>query len=1524
MYHLLKLVPLYNTEETIIMRVFLLFLGLYLFLQQSIFSQTAYTWNGSVSTSWSTPANWTPAGIPGITDDVTIGAVPRLCKLTTGTSVNNLALNGGVLDLNMDTLSITGATSGISMGTVQNGVLVIATAITAFGPSAVTMNCAVIVSSGTLSIRNTTFHDRVTITKTGSTSDNNNKGNLFYGTTTINNAGSGYLMLANGDPDIFYDSVTFNNTGSSNLYVSYNSANNVFEGVSTFNNLSTASGNIFISEYAAGTRFNNDIFLSSVNGNGVWFCRNSSGSVTFSAGVSVNIGSAGFSSGTLSLKQVTQMGTTPIHLAATHNAEIRLGPDADFGGPVTISAPNIFCSNSLFNDNVNLAKTSGVLSNASSGGNIFNGSLTVNYSASDGNGYLSFGNGSPDLYNGDVFSNNNSLDRIIFGHNSVNNRFNGNLIVTQTGSAKGTTLTWNYGATAEMAAGKTISIGSGGFDAGYFYLQGFTQNGAAPVTLVMTGSSSVYFGNGNSNNPSKIGGDLTISAPDIFVRGTTFNGKVWITKTGGTSNHNDGKQNIFNDDLTINQQSNTGYFMLGYNANDQFNGNIILSATGSGDINLGWQNGTGQPVLAPGKTISIGAAGFNSGRLLLGGFHQTGTEPINLNLTGTSSLLIQNTSSPTTFNGSFSVSAPDIFLKGGIFNNMATITKTGGTNNHNDGKQNVFNGPLTINQQSNTGYFMLGYQSNDIFNGDITVTSTGNGGINLGHLSGISACTLASGKTILVGSSGFSDGFLNLYNFTQLGNKPMNLNFTGTNTTLRFANNSAIGGALTINSPDIYFDGCTFNGTVDATKTGSRNNAGNGNNIFNEAANFTNVGSGYFMLGNNNADQFNDNTTFNNIGTSHIYVAYNSSNNLFNGITTFNNNPSANTLIYVSQYGRDTKFNENILVSSSNGQGIQFCTGNNTASATLAAGKTIQVSGTGFSAGTLLLKQFTQLGSTPQNLTLNGNASLVFGPSAEFNGNLTVKSPSLFLNGGKYMGLVQATKTGSANDASKGDNTFYQTATFINEGAGYLLLSNVSADAYNADVNFIKSNTGVIHPNYNAGSTYAGNVTLSSATSIVFGSAGGTAIFTGSGLQNIAVTPGTPEPVFKNLVINNTASGVFLNNTSIQVQNSLILASGVLHTNSSYLLTMLNNSTVAAGSAVSTSFINGPMRYQKSRSGSTVLNFPVGRNSDCRPVSLTVNHSSNTLYTYEAELFNTSPAALGYTLPLSVDSITKAHYYSIRRTDASGNNQPTAGLVGDQIIEVHFGTNDQITDGNRATIVKNTHLATTSWIDIGGIGAPSYAGGASLTGSITSNSSPSSFNSFSDFAVAYRKLAILPTGLIDVTASVKNDYVNLTWHTGNNPGKNYFNIERSQDGVNFELVQKIDAQIPGNSANSDLSYTGQDIQPYSGISYYRIKQTVYSGKYYYSEVIAVSMDRNKTSVAVYPNPSNGLFYLSKLVGSRLKAEWYDAAGRNISTQTISVQNGVAAFDTRFPDGIYFLKYTTDKSTSQIVRIIIRK
>src|SRR5262249_2058237 len=150
-----------------------------------------------------------------------------------------------------------------------------------------------------------------------------------------------------------------------------------------------------------------------------------------------------------------------------------------------------------------------------------------------------------------------------------------------------------------------------------------------------------------------------------------------------------------------------------------------------------------------------------------------------------------------------------------------------------------------------------------------------------------------AGKTIQVGAGGFSAGFLYLNTFTQLGNAPINLTFTGASTYLAIARGSVLGGNLTTSTPDIYFNGGTFNGTVNSTKSGANSDYGSGGNTFQASAAFTVTGTGNLGFGNGNPDTWNGPVTFTSSGSSYIAPCWNSVGNQFNSNIIVNSTGSS-------------------------------------------------------------------------------------------------------------------------------------------------------------------------------------------------------------------------------------------------------------------------------------------------------------------------------------------------------------------------------------------------------------------------------------------------------------------------------------------------------------------------------------------------------------------------------------------------------------------------------------------------------
>jgi len=93
----------------------------------------------------------------------------------------------------------------------------------------------------------------------------------------------------------------------------------------------------------------------------------------------------------------------------------------------------------------------------------------------------------------------------------------------------------------------------------------------------------------------------------------------------------------------------------------------------------------------------------------------------------------------------------------------------------------------------------------------------------------------------------------------------------------------------------------------------------------------------------------------------------------------------------------------------------------------------------------------------------------------------------------------------------------------------------------------------------------------------------------------------------------------------------------------------------------------------------------------------------------------------------------------------------------------------------------------------------------------------------------------------------------LDWRTASEINNDYFTIERSVDGVNFEIIDIINGA--GNS-NNILHYETIDSNPLEGVSYYRLKQTDYDGQFEYSSIVSVRNHEETISqeINVYPNP----------------------------------------------------------------------
>jgi hypothetical protein len=130
----------------------------------------------------------------------------------------------------------------------------------------------------------------------------------------------------------------------------------------------------------------------------------------------------------------------------------------------------------------------------------------------------------------------------------------------------------------------------------------------------------------------------------------------------------------------------------------------------------------------------------------------------------------------------------------------------------------------------------------------------------------------------------------------------------------------------------------------------------------------------------------------------------------------------------------------------------------------------------------------------------------------------------------------------------------------------------------------------------------------------------------------------------------------------------------------------------------------------------------------------------------------------------------------------------------------------------------------------------------------------------------------LPIELLDFTAALNADKtVLLSWKTASEFNNRQFDLERSSDGVDFEMIASVAAK--GNKNGSSVTtYEYTDAMPLPGISYYRLKQIDLDETFKRYKAISVETGENTHILfRVFPNPNNGTFKIS-LDGLRNNAQ----------------------------------------------------
>ena len=96
----------------------------------------------------------------------------------------------------------------------------------------------------------------------------------------------------------------------------------------------------------------------------------------------------------------------------------------------------------------------------------------------------------------------------------------------------------------------------------------------------------------------------------------------------------------------------------------------------------------------------------------------------------------------------------------------------------------------------------------------------------------------------------------------------------------------------------------------------------------------------------------------------------------------------------------------------------------------------------------------------------------------------------------------------------------------------------------------------------------------------------------------------------------------------------------------------------------------------------------------------------------------------------------------------------------------------------------------------------------------------------------------------------------LQWTTATELNNSHFEIERSVDGITWDVIGEVLGQ---GTTLEETNYLFNDRTRPFGTAYYRLHQFDLNGENEYSEMIALTHEADADILALYPNPGKGHF-----------------------------------------------------------------
>ena len=312
----------------------------------------------------------------------------------------------------------------------------------------------------------------------------------------------------------------------------------------------------------------------------------------------------------------------------------------------------------------------------------------------------------------------------------------------------------------------------------------------------------------------------------------------------------------------------------------------------------------------------------------------------------------------------------------------------------------------------------------------------------------------------------------------------------------------------------------------------------------------------------------------------------------------------------------------------------------------------------------------------------------------------------------------------------------------------------------------------------------------------------------------------------------------------------------------------------------------GSLRASLAGAGGS-FNFAAGK-STYNPVTITNNSGSNDYFTVRV-----------------TDLIQNSVYLSTAKYVNRTWNIGKANANGGSGISFLFNWYEsQVVNGPIVNPVLNHY--GTNWQTAAGTSA---AGAGSPVLSMTHTGYT---GTFSPFAISDGS-SPLPVSMSYFNLNCVEEDVELIWQTASEHNSDYFQLETSLDGINWEIEQTIPA---AGFSQELLNYSAVDQDAARNQKYYRLKQVDFNGAFEMYGPLKADCAVESTNISLHPNPcvTEVTLSIASQKATDLNYTLISPEGKVLEAKQIAVHSGITLYTldvSNYQSGMYMLLFNTD-------------